>query len=179
MRFAGRFPFEKAASHFFYSPNSAMASLIHDFKYRDFPSLAKRLGVLIAEELNAIGWLNEIDIICPVPLHWWKHIRRGYNQSEHLARGIAQEADLTLSLELVARRHHPTQTLLDYDARQRNTMNLFSLHHPERYAGKRVLIVDDVCTTGATLGAAAEAFLKAQPEAKISLLTLAATLSQA
>lgn len=175
MRFSGKFPFERATSHFFYAPGNRVATLIHDFKYRSYPSLARHLGSIIGHELLTAGWLSDIDIICPIPLHWWKYTSRGYNQAEEIARGISRETAIDLSLELIATRPHKTQTSFSHSERLKNVKGIFRFDHSERYAGKTILLVDDVCTTGATLTSAAEAVLSAQPEAKIALLTLAAT----
>lgn len=175
MRLAGRVRFLRASSHFFYSPGSSIAMLIHDFKYRGFPSIARVLGRKVGAELWMTGWLSDIDFVCPVPLHWTKHLRRGYNQSEEFARGICEETGIDLTLELRARRPHKTQTSFSHEERAKNVRGIFRLHHPERYAGKTVLVVDDVCTTGATLSAAGESIMEAQPDCNLVLLTLAAT----
>lgn len=175
MRFAGRFPFERAAAHFFYTRDSALATLIHDFKYRNFPSLARRLGNIMGSEMARVGFLDDADCICPIPIHWSKLMRRGYNQTQHLARGIAETSGIAVSGDFIAARRHTTQTHLDPIARQKNTAGVFRLLHPERYAGKHIAILDDVCTTGATLTSAADTILAAAPTARISLLTLAAT----
>lgn len=175
MRFAGRFPFDRAAGHFFYTKDSSLASLIHDFKYRNFPSLARRLGNIMGTELKNIGFLNDIDVICPIPLHWTKRMRRGYNQTEYLALGISDATAIPVSEDLIVARMHTTQTHLDPIKRQQNTAGLFKLRNQGTYNGKHILILDDVCTTGATLTSAAEAILGAAPGAKISLLTLAVT----
>ncbi len=175
MRFAGLFPFEKAASHFFYSADSRVARLIGDFKYRDFPSLARHLGFLVGGELLYAGWINDIDYVCPVPLHWWKRMRRGYNQSEELARGVAEACGLEVSGDLVARRHHRAQASLSGERRLHNIGDIFRLRRPEKYAGKKILLIDDVCTTGTTLSVVAQSILRDQPAAKLVILTLATT----
>lgn len=175
MRFAGKFPFEEASSHFFYAPNSPLASLIHDFKYRNFPSVARYLGRTMGEELGMSGWLEGIDFILPVPLHWMKEIKRGYNQTRELALGISEASGIAVSRDLRAVRGHRTQTSLSHEERALNTQGIFRLRHPERYVGKRVLILDDVCTTGATLTSAAETVIAASPGVSVRLLTLAAT----
>ena len=175
MRFAGLFPYERATSLFFYSADSRVASLIHDFKYRGFPSLARHLGFLCGQELLYSGWLSDIDFVCPVPLHWWKRMHRGYNQSEEIAKGISNACGIDLTKELVARRHHRTQTSMSEEQRRQNTSGIFRLLHPEKFTGKTILLVDDVCTTGATLSSAAETILSAQPEARLVLLTIAST----
>ncbi len=175
MRFAGKFPFVRASGYFFYAPGNRIAALIHDFKYRSYPSLARRAGEIMGRELLASGWLSDIDFVCPVPLHWWKYTSRGYNQAEEIAKGISREASIDLSLELTARRSHKSQTTFSHADRLKNVTGIFRLRNPERYAGKTILLVDDVCTTGATLTSAAEAILSAQPTCKLVLLTLAAT----
>ncbi|MDE6272933.1 MAG: ComF family protein [Muribaculaceae bacterium] len=175
MRFAGKFRFERATSHFFYAPGNHVAALIHDFKYRNYPSLARHLGTVVGSELLASGWLSDIDFVCPIPLHWWKYTSRGYNQAEEFARGISRIADIDLSLELKSTRPHRTQTSFSHSDRFKNVRGIFRLSHPERYAGKTILLVDDVCTTGATLTSAAETIQAAQPDVKIVLLTMAVT----
>lgn len=175
MRFAGLFPFENASGHFFYSRGSSVASLIHDFKYRNFPGLARRMGQIMAADLTTSAFLQDMDFICAVPLHWVKRMRRGYNQTERMACGISDISGIRVSRDLIARKRHRTQTHLTNEERRKNVEGIFRLKHPERYAGKHILLIDDVCTTGATLTAAAESILRAAPTAKITILTLAAT----
>lgn len=175
MRFAGKFPFERASGHFFYSRDSAVASLIQDFKYRNYPSLARRMGALMAEDLKLTGYFNDMDFIMPVPIHWYKKMRRGYNQTEYLARGLSDISGVGVSTDLVAVRGHKTQTGLTPEERIKNTTGIFKLRNAELYEGRHLLLIDDVCTTGSTLTSAADAVLVAAPGAKISLLTLACT----
>lgn len=175
MRFAGRFPFRRAAGHFFYTRGSSLASLIHDFKYRNFPSLARRLGNIMGEELKNVGFLNDVDAICPIPMHWSKKMRRGYNQTEYLAAGISEITKIPVSNDLKAIKRHSTQTHLSPLERQQNTQGIFTLRNAEKYQGKHVILLDDVCTTGATLTSAADTIMAQAPGAEISLLTLAVT----
>lgn len=175
MRFAGKFRFEEASAFLFYAPHSRIASLVQDFKYRDFPDVARLLGKMMGEEIGSDGWLDGIDVICPVPLHWTKQIKRGYCQTRELALGISSVTGIAVSRDLRARRAHKTQTSLDHAGRLENTRGVFRLAHPEKYAGKRILLIDDICTTGATLTSAADVILAAQPTASIRILTLAVT----
>ena len=175
MRFAGKIPFERASGHFFYSRGSAVASLIHDFKYRNYPTLARQMGRLMAEDLFPSGFLNDLDCICPVPLHWIKRLQRGYNQTERIARGISDETGIKVSRDLVAARRHATQTGFTPEERVRNVEGIFILKNAEKYSGKHILLLDDVCTTGATLTSAADAILEAAPTSRLTLLALAAT----
>lgn len=175
MRFAGRFPFERAAGHFYYAPESGISHLIQDFKYRGAPGLARELGSLVAEEVSVYGFFDGIDAIMPVPLHWRKLMRRGYNQTERLARGVADVTGIDVSGDLKAFRAHKSQTRVSLAERLVNADGIFRLDHPEKYEGKGILLMDDVCTTGSTLTSAADAILAGAPDARISILTLAVT----
>lgn len=178
-RFAGFFPFRRAAGHFFYSPDSDLASVIQDFKYRRYPSLAVRLGQIMARDLYTTGFLSDIDTIIPVPLFWLKQARRGYNQTHMLARGISDVSGIPIDSSLVAMRPHKTQTSLSHTARGANTIGIFRLKNPEHLSGRHVLILDDVCTTGATMRSAAlqirNSYRNVADAPEISLLSLAVT----
>lgn len=160
MRFAGQIPFERATGHFFYSPGNQFTQLVQNFKYRKFPSLALALGTLMGKELYTTGFFSDVDVIVPVPMHWLKQARRGYNQTHMLARGVSEATGIEVSLELRAVKSHRTQTSLSHTERRKNIKGIFRLRHPERFEGRHILLLDDVCTTGATLMEAAEAVLE-------------------
>lgn len=174
-RFAGVVPFVHATGHFFYSHDGEMARLIHDFKYRQFKGIAIELGALMGRELITTSFLADVDAIMPVPIHIWRRTHRGYNQSEEIARGISDVTGIPVITNLSAAKPHRTQTNLNRAKRLANTSGIFQLQHPEQLAGKHIVILDDVCTTGATLLSAAEATHGAAPTARISLLSLAVT----
>lgn len=174
-RFAGIVKFERATACFTYSRKSGIATLIHDFKYRGFPSLACYMGEMMATELYTSGFFADIDCIAPVPLHILKRARRGYNQSEMIARGVSKVTGIPVIANLTAQRRHSTQTAKDHYQRWQNTMGIFAVKRPNELEGKHVLIVDDVCTTGATLIAAADTILKVA-DTRISILSLAVTI---
>ena len=174
-RFMGQFPYRAATGHFFYSRGSELATLIHDFKYHRFPDLAAHLGSIVADELIVTGFLSDIDFILPVPMHFLKKSRRGYNQTEEIARGISSRTGIPVSKLLRAVRPHPTQTSLSLENRIKNTEGIFKVNNPELLKDKSVLIVDDVCTTGATLGSAARVIVDSVPGVEITLLTLGVT----
>lgn len=174
-RFAGIFPFERAAGHFFYTPASDPAILIHDLKYRHFRNLGRYLGELMGRELLTSGFLGDADRIIPVPMHFLKQGMRGYNQTEQLAIGLSAATGIPVDTSLRAIRPHKTQTRLSHAQRMDNTRGIFHLKNPSALAGKHVVLLDDVCTTGATLTSAAEAMLADCPGLRITLLTLAVT----
>lgn len=173
-RFAGLFPFEKATGHFLYNRGSDLSTIIQDMKYRHFPSIGNMLGELVASELFSTGFFYGVDIIVPVPMHFWKQMNRGYNQTHHIAEGISSVTDLQVSKSLKAIRSHKTQTSLSKEERLKNTGDIFKVMSPEEIRGRHVLLIDDVCTTGATLISAAETLWQANPSA-LSILTIAVT----
>lgn len=170
--FAGIIPFERATAHFFYTPQSSMAEIVQDFKYRGFPGLARFLGKVIGRELQNVGFFNGIDCILPIPLHWYKQMKRGYNQSRMLAEGIGEITGIDVNRNLYARRHHSTQTRLSHNQRDINVRDAFGIKDPESLGGKHILLIDDVCTTGATLREAALTIHRESPQSRLSLLSL-------
>jgi ComF family protein len=175
VRFAGKVRFDYATAAYFYARTSPMATLVHDFKYKGTGKLAKYMGYLMAEELFPSGAFTGIDYILPIPLHWTKKMHRGYNQAELLCRGISEYTHIPVSTALVAVKAHQTQTGKTLEQRRSNTAGIFAVHKPEKLENKSIIIVDDVCTTGATLLSAAETIERYVPSAKVSLMALCAT----
>lgn len=174
-RFMGVIPFRRATGHFFYSRGSEVAILMHDLKYHRFRGLARYMGDVVGSELLPTGFLSDIDIIMPVPMHWLKQARRGYNQTVEIARGLSAATGIPVVGNLRAIRSHRTQTSLTLSQRVSNTEGLFRLDRPEEARGKGVLLLDDVCTTGTTLASAAQAILAGAPDAELTLLTVGVT----
>lgn len=172
MLFAGIVPFERATAHFFYAPGSDLAQLIQDFKYRSFPGVAERLGEIMGEELLRVGYFYDIDGILPIPLHFTKRLRRGYNQAECLARGISNGTGVPVLKNLIASRAHRTQTSKSHEERAMNIRGVFDVKGRADLQGKHLLIVDDVCTTGSTLREAALTLHALVPDCHISFLPL-------
>ena len=133
---------------------------IHRFKYEGVPALAASLG-----ELLHAGWQTirpPGEVIVPVPLHPRRQRERGYNQAALLARSLGTRCGLPVLEETLSRvRDTPPQTGLNAQQRKENMREAFRCRD-ESLAGKQVLLIDDVCTTGATLEACSVALRRAK-----------------
>ena len=170
----GMFMAEQACALFYYQKKSGYDHLIHKFKYSGKASLAYALGKWLGEEMKRSGLYDDIDLILPVPLHPFRKIRRGYNQSEYLARGIARTLKKPVSTSnLIRKVHNPSQTRHSSLDRWDNVEGIFGLRRPEELQHRHVLLVDDVLTTGATLDSCARTIREKAGECRISVATLA------
>lgn len=172
--FYGKVYVERAMAYFYFAKGSDYRRLIHRIKYNGEKECGRYLGMMMAREACTQHFFDGIDFIVPVPLHYFKELKRGYNQSEWIAQGIAHETGIPLCTgELVSRRHRVSQTHKGIYDRYLATREAFELLPDSELVGSHVLIVDDVVTTGATLAACAEALL-AGGVRQVSMATLAA-----
>ncbi len=156
--------------------DEAARPIIHSLKYRD----TQEAGLLMARMMRRAGrvLLADADLIVPVPLHRWRLWWRRFNQSAYLAQHLAAAAGKPYRPDLLERvRATRSQVGLDHEARRKNVRRAFRLaaEAAGEVAGRRVLLVDDVMTTGATAGACAEA-LKAAGVARVDVLSFALVL---
>ena len=158
--------FDAAYSFGFYE--DTLRELIHLFKYRGVQTLASPLGHLL---WRALPLDQSFDVIVPMPLHWRKRWQRGFNQSELLARQIGRRTQLPVRKFLRRIRFTSAQAGLTNAKRRKNVSGAFRAKK-NAATGQRVLLVDDVMTTGATAAAGARA-LKLAGAKHVTLLTLA------
>lgn len=177
LRLARVMPQCRVASWFFYNHGDRYTHLIHKIKYGDAPGLARLLGHEYAQELLPSGFFADVDVIIPMPIHWTRRLVRGYNQTEHLVRGVAQASGLPISTALRVVRRHRSQTRLLRAVRMRNVRpDQFGVRNPAALTGRHILLVDDVITTGTTVEAAIRALLRDIPgPVRISVLSLGMT----
>lgn len=157
------------AAYSFGSYEGALRDLIHLLKYAKVESLAGPLGRMM---LSAAPADAGFDMVVAMPMHWRKRWERGFNQAELLAAPVARFYGVRLSSCLRRSRYTKAQASLGQKERLANLEHSFSVRQRTALAGKRVLLIDDVFTTGATLRAATAA-LKAAGASHVSTLTLA------
>nr|WP_320060025.1 ComF family protein [uncultured Bacteroides sp.] len=171
--FWGRIPIERATSFFFYSKGSDFRNILYSLKYKGNKELGEVMGRLMARELLGCDFFEGVDVVIPVPLHPDKLAKRGYNQSEWIARGVSAITGISMdTTSVVRKRNTETQTRKSTFERWENVDGIFELLNSELFAGKHILIIDDVLTTGATTVACASPFGKIAG-VRISVLTLA------
>lgn len=172
-RFVGLHPVARAAACFHYQKGAKVNQILFDLKYRDNPHVGYVLGRFMAAQLPR-SFFDGIDMIIPVPLSRSRYWKRGYNQSEWLARGLSDKTGIPVCCGAVRRcRDNPTQTRLDRWGRMENVYSLFGLtDRSGLLTGCHVLLVDDVFTTGATLLSLCDA-LSEVSGIRFSILTLA------
>lgn len=176
-RFWSLVPIERAAALVFYPPQSAIARLIYDMKYFDRPDIGYHLGRIMARQFATHDFFLGVDAIVPTPLTRKRQWHRGYNQSLMIARGIASSTGLPVYNKVVRRiRFDASQTALNTKQRMENTEGVFQLVRPDRVAGRHLLLVDDIMTTGATLLSLAGELQKAT-DVRFSIATLGYTKS--
>lgn len=152
------FVFVKNRSVFVY--DAIMSDVIHAFKYGNHPAHGKVLGKIMASRFNC--YFEHIDLIMPTPMYRAKERLRGFNQAALLAREIALHTGITYdNKSLIRVRDTTAQSGLSAAEREANLSNAFKwVGKPGSIAGKNILLVDDIMTTGSTLNECATALLR-------------------
>lgn len=156
-----------------FSKKGNSQKLLHQLKYRNKPEIGEEMGRLYGLTLLQNGYQNSWDVIVPVPLHPMKQKRRGYNQSEKFAIGLSKSLGIKVDNLLERKKFTETQTKKSRLQRLENVEEVFDLKEDENVEGLRILLVDDVMTTGATLCACANVLL-AYDAKNVDLATIAA-----
>ncbi len=155
--------FEMVYSYFEF--DDIIQNITHHIKYKGKKSLAFYIGKQFARSVPE-SFFDSIDCILSVPLHFLRKIKRGYNQADYFARGIIDGSNYNLPLNnniLRRKRNTKTQTKLNKEERLKNLFNAFIINPKERgiIRDKRVILVDDVVTTGATTDMCTQVLLNA------------------
>ncbi len=147
--------------------------IIHRFKYQGDTALARGLGEVAASAWSERRHDTESPCaIIPVPLHWLRYMQRGYNQAEMLGRELSRHTGIPCWNALIRHRYTRSQARLNLKQRLRNLNTAFTVNPSFDFVGKRVLLCDDVMTTGATLRACADRVIGAGAST-VEVLTIA------
>ena len=171
--FWGRCLIERAATFSFYTKDSRIRKLIHQLKYKGIREIGPELGRIYGRTLKSAGFLNDIDLIIPVPLHPSKRRQRGFNQSDLISQGISEVSGIPAETGMLIRKTvSQTQTRKSRYDRWTNVQDIFRVTDPGRIGNMHILLVDDVITTGSTLEACAGELLKIA-NVKVSVVAIA------
>jgi len=162
-RIYGRFKIIRAAALFRFRKEGKVLKVIHQLKYKNRPQVGYELGKQYGRKILSSSNFPIPEIIIPIPLHYKKQHKRGYNQSYEFGKGIAEVLDIPIEEKfLIKVSPSDSQTKMNRLERLENVMGSFELRNREKLQGKHVLLVDDIITTGATIEAAAQILLKTQ-----------------
>jgi ComF family protein len=170
--FWGRVNLESATSLYYYRKGGKVQHLIHQLKYQGYQEIGIFLGELFGSELKQADDFKSIDLIIPIPLHWKKLQKRGFNQAEVFANGLSKAMNVEVDTKSVIRTvATSTQTKKSRYKRWENVNEIFQLKNPDKLAGRHVLVADDVITTGATMEACIQV-IQQSPGVKVNVVSI-------
>lgn len=173
-KFIGDTMILRASAWCYYEKDAAFAQLIHHAKYYHNPEVGRYLARCAATAMRGSTFFEGIDGIVPIPLSRRRKRKRGYNQCDAIARGLAEITGLPiLNRHLIRIIDNPSQTHRNRHEREANVKGIFAVKHPEALRGLTILLLDDVVTTGATLSSAANTLQTAVPDIRIVAFALA------
>ena len=149
----------------------SLRRMILAFKFRDHTELDTQLCMLANSALRGSTFFDSIDVFVPVPLHWLRHLGRGYNQSLIICKGL-EHRSAVISSDLVRSRYTARQWNLTATKRKENVSGAFAVRRGHGFSGRNVCIVDDITTSGSTLNECART-LKEAGAVKIFAVVLA------
>jgi ComF family protein len=150
--FWGRADIKAAAAYYKYTKGGKVQHLVHQFKYKGFQEIGLHVGKVFGMQLDDSKRFTDIDFIIPVPLHKSKLLKRGFNQSELFARGLEKSMKATVMDDNLYRKvASATQTKKSRWERYKNVNAIFGIRDAGLLENKKLLLVDDVITTGSTI----------------------------
>ncbi|MGC9150205.1 MAG: ComF family protein [Microbacter sp.] len=174
-RFWGKIPVCRATALFIFQKETHSQLILHHLKYKGNKDLGAVMGRMLGEKINGIPGFD-VDLIIPVPLHPKKLAKRGYNQSEWIAKGISEKLNVPVDTHhLIRVIENPTQTKKGVYERWENTSGIFDVQDVAALKEKHILLVDDVITTGSTMEACVKALQKVD-KLNVSMAFLAAVI---
>ncbi len=161
---------------YYFAKGGKVQHLLHQLKYKGIKEIGIYTGKLYGVTLKKSPFYTDVDVIIPVPLHPKKQRKRGYNQSEMFACGLAEAFSKPYDIKTLVRTYaSETQTKKSRFRRWENVKEIFALKDHQHMINKHILLVDDVVTTGATLEACANMLLQI-PGVKVSIATIACAI---
>lgn len=174
-KFKGRLPVKRVMTLYKFVKRGRVQRMLHALKYKHQPEIGEILGRVYGKDLVEADYKDSFDLIIPVPLHTSRKLQRGYNQSEKFGKGLSQMLNIPCDDTFMIREAMTeTQTHKTKLSRWENVNRIFHILDPRPIMNKRVLLVDDVVTTGATLEACGQTLLRAGCS-ELSIACIAAT----
>jgi len=171
--FWGRISLTAAHSEFYFSKESLIQQLIHQLKYKNNKVIGVYLGKIMGKTLLESKRFNNIDALIPLPLYPAKEYKRGYNQAAIICNGLSQIMNIpVINNNVIRKLHTDTQTKKHRTERWENVAESFAVKNKAQLEGKKLLLIDDIITTGATLEACGHSIL-ALNNINLSIATLA------
>lgn len=172
-KFEGIVPVDQVLVYAYFVKGGIMQQVLHELKYNDNQEIGEMFGRWFGHDLLLGGFADRFDVIVPVPLHPKKLQKRGFNQAAAFGRGLAEVLKAEQQEQaLVKTKNIDSQTKKAKVSRIKRVEGIFEWNPEINLAGKSVLLVDDVLTTGSTLIASAEPLLKAEPK-ELSIAVMA------
>lgn len=172
LRLGGKADIYSAFSGYYFRKGERLRLLVHAFKYYNRRDIAVLLGEKLGKMMLESGFNKDYDFLVPVPLHPKKYSIRGYNQACEIAKGISNITGLAVREDILYRVEvGSSQTKKKKHERWNSIQNTYVCEYPERNAGSRLLLVDDILTTGSTIEVCHRA-LRQIPYVRIGFVTV-------
>lgn len=158
---------------FIYKYEGKIREAILKFKFQEEAYLYRTFAKIILDNLEVCEYIKKFDIIIPVPIHRKRRLERGYNQSELVANEISKQLIINTEKNILIKiRNNPKQSTLKLEERKSNVKNVYEVKQNQKIKDKKILLIDDIFTTGNTVNECAKK-LKEAGASKVSVLTIA------